>query len=273
MGIIMDIRIQKITPDVARTMLDRNTGNRPVDKSVLDRYTMEMKCGRWLNDGAPIRFSKSGRLLDGQHRLSAVCQSGIPIDAVVVCGLDDDAFKTMDTGKARIAADVLGAKGYPHRIAAAAIAAAWFYYTKNGHPGARGGADKITNAIALDIYESNPEIAEAASFRGAHVWIARHIPSMAFGTLYVACAKAGQRIMVREFFSELCSPTRAAINTSVIPLRDKLIENRASKEKMAPAMVAAYVFKSYRDYRDGRAARQLRIVLRDGRLTRDHFKI
>lgn len=269
----MDITIETITPATASRMLQSNTANRPIDRSVLDRYANEIKSGRWDNDGSPIKFSKSGILLDGQHRLSAVCKAGMPIEAIVIRGLDDESFKTMDTGKKRNVSDILGVKGYKNTAAAASIASSYYYYVKTGHPANLGGAEKVTNAIALDVYEQNPEIAEAASFKENHIWIKKHLTSMAFGVLYVAACKIGERNIVQDFFKELCHPTARAFNSSIIPMRDRLIENKVSREKMSRTLMAAYVFKAYRDFRDGRNVRQLKVVLKDGKVTREHFKL
>jgi len=179
----------------------------------------------------------------------------------------------MDTGKKRGVADILGIKGYKNVNVAAAITSSYYYYLKTGHPGNLGGPKKITNQEALVVYEKNPEIAEAAFFMASNGWIKRHMTSMSFGPLYVAACKRGDRQVVSQFFTELCSPTERSVSTSVMTLRDRLIENKASREKMSAALVAALTFKAYRDFRDGRIVKQLKVVMKDGRLTRDHFNL
>jgi hypothetical protein len=269
----MDISIETITPAVARKMLQANTDNRPLTEAFVQRYASDIQAGQWVNDGSPIRFSCSGRLLDGQHRLMAVVASGGQIDAVVIRGLDDDAFETMDTGKPRTAADVLAINGAKNFTCAASIAAAWIYYNAHGHPGSRGGADKARNGDILRVYQETPEIAEAASFHGSRKWIRAHIGAGMFGALYVAACKRGERGTMLQFFNELISPTGLAIGTSVMPLRDRLIEDKASREKMGRAMQGAYLFKAYRDFRDLRTVKQLKVVLNNGRLTKEHFAL
>jgi hypothetical protein len=46
----------------------------------------------------PICFASTGRLLNSQHRLSAVAQSGVPINVAVARGLSEEAFATCDHG-------------------------------------------------------------------------------------------------------------------------------------------------------------------------------
>jgi hypothetical protein len=269
----MDISIETITPAIAAKMLETNTANRPLTKAIVERYAADIAGGRWVNDGSPIRFARCGLLLDGQHRLSAIVMAGKPIDAVVMRGLDDNAFTTMDTGKGRGGADILGIAGFKNYTVAASVAAAWLYYSTSGHPGNKGGARKVRNAEILEATQQNPEISEAANYYAGHKWIRSHISSTMFGALYVAACKRGERAIVLRFFGEIANPTTAAIGTSVMPLRERLIENRVAREKMAPTFQGAYLFKAYRDFRDGRSVKQLRVVLHNGGLTKEHFAL
>ena len=179
----------------------------------------------------------------------------------------------MDTGKGRGGSDILGIAGFKNYTVAASVAAAWLYYSTSGHPGNKGGARKARNSEILEAAQQNPEISEAASYYAGHKWIKAHISSTMFGALYVAACKRGERAAVLRFFGELANPTTAAIGTSVMPLRERLIENRAAREKMAPSFQGAYLFKAYRDFRDGRSVKQLKVVLHNGGLTKEHFAL
>ena len=57
--------------------------------------------------GDPIRFSKTGKMIDGQHRLQAILNSGISVQCVVMRDLADDIFDVLDSGKPRGKVDVL----------------------------------------------------------------------------------------------------------------------------------------------------------------------
>ena len=73
--------------------------NRKVDDNLVDRYAHQMKKGLWDVNGEGIIIAESGRLLNGQHRLHAVIKSGKTIQSVVIYGVEEEAFKTIDTGK------------------------------------------------------------------------------------------------------------------------------------------------------------------------------
>lgn len=111
-----------ITPAIAKELLELNTDNRPVKERTVLLYSEEMKAGNWKFNGDSIRFSKAGRLIDGQHRLMAIIKSGTTQIFNVQTGLDDDSFAVIDIGKNRSAGDVLAMAKYksPSILAAAA---------------------------------------------------------------------------------------------------------------------------------------------------------
>jgi len=108
----MDTIIKEISPVEATEMLKKNKGNRDVKEKHVLFLAKEMDSGNWLFDGQPIRLDKVGRVLDGQHRLNAVIRHGKPVKFLVINGIEQKAFKVMDTGMVRNAADVLSIKGY-----------------------------------------------------------------------------------------------------------------------------------------------------------------
>ena len=105
----MQSGIETITPKVASRYLQANTGNRPLRRTSVEQLARAMLRNEWRLTHQGIAFSASGRLLDGQHRLQAVVDSGVSVQMVIVRGLPDDAFMAMDIGNRRTTADVLSA--------------------------------------------------------------------------------------------------------------------------------------------------------------------
>jgi hypothetical protein len=60
-----------------------------------------MLAGEYLLTHQPIAFDALGRLIDGQHRLAAVVQSGVTVQMWVITGADPETFGVVDTGLAR----------------------------------------------------------------------------------------------------------------------------------------------------------------------------
>ena len=73
-------------------LAELNGGNRKVSSVKVAEYEDAMSVDEWPLTGATIVFGKSGRLLDGQHRLRACVRSGKPFRSYVVFGIDDSAF-------------------------------------------------------------------------------------------------------------------------------------------------------------------------------------
>lgn len=96
-----------MTPDKARDLLSRNPNNRNLSKPLARKYASDMKDGLWLYNGDPIRVSKAGDLLDGQHRLEACVISGVSFETELLEGFPDTVMPTIDTGRRRSAGDAL----------------------------------------------------------------------------------------------------------------------------------------------------------------------
>lgn len=104
----MKISVMQITPDLAAEFLKRNTGNRTIRKTAVNQYADDLRRGNWKLTHQGVAISPSGRLLDGQHRLWAIVQSGISAQMVVALDVDDDSYAVIDRGKPRRLTDAIG---------------------------------------------------------------------------------------------------------------------------------------------------------------------
>ena len=116
--------VVEITPELAKEILDNhNEGNRPLKKSHVQMLTTTFKRNEWMLNGESIAFSETGRLLDGQHRLTACVHSGRSFKTIVIKGIEDEsAFGTIDIGKPRSVTDLMSLKGLPKSPLFSAIA-------------------------------------------------------------------------------------------------------------------------------------------------------
>jgi|SRR5579859_1421102 len=87
-----------ITPEIAKAFMLANVGNRSVKRRHLARLRAAMKNGEWVVTHQGICFSVTGVLLDGQHRLMAIIESGVGQVVHVFVGFPDEARKKMDDG-------------------------------------------------------------------------------------------------------------------------------------------------------------------------------
>lgn len=107
-----------MTPLLAQLLLTRNHENRPISRRNSDDLAADIANKRWEFNGESIVVSKSGKLLDGQHRCQQVVATGKPIETVVVFGPRDQARFTIDTGKSKTVSNFLSMKGksYTHAL-------------------------------------------------------------------------------------------------------------------------------------------------------------
>ena len=107
MGIEMSI--ERITPQTARLMLETQENDKAAN---CDKIVHAIVSGKWVLNGSPIVFSNKGKLLDGVARLRACVIANTSIDTVVVRGVDDDAFDTIDAFSRRTLSDNLKMQGF-----------------------------------------------------------------------------------------------------------------------------------------------------------------
>jgi hypothetical protein len=104
----IETKLIKITPDIAKKYLERNTENRKLRPSWVTTLAQAIKNNEFITTHQSIAFSKSGRLLDGQHRLHAIVLANKPVDMFVTANLDEDAFHAIDCGIKRNIGDLTG---------------------------------------------------------------------------------------------------------------------------------------------------------------------
>jgi hypothetical protein len=98
----LTVQFVSVTPAMAQTWLRNNIKNRKLRQTTVDAYARDMKAGNWLRTHQGIAFAENGELLDGQHRLSAIVQSGVAIEILVTRGL-----ASAEKGKKLVAQDVM----------------------------------------------------------------------------------------------------------------------------------------------------------------------
>jgi hydrogenase maturation factor len=99
--------VRTITPEVATRLLETNTVNRVLRQWKIDQYARDMKAGKWKLTHQGMALSTEGNILDGQHRLWAVVESGVTIECMVTTGFEREIAAYIDSGLGRTMADHL----------------------------------------------------------------------------------------------------------------------------------------------------------------------
>lgn len=105
----ISFRLVKITPEKARQMLENNSGNRKLYQKTVDGYARDMIAGRWQLTHQCIAVDEFGNLIDGQHRLTAIVQSGVPVMMYLAKYMEKTTAlnRMIDRSRPRNAVDIL----------------------------------------------------------------------------------------------------------------------------------------------------------------------
>lgn len=149
-----------VTPDLAHTLLKRNSHNRSLSKFNVQFLAEEIRSGRWKTTHQGIAVSSDGTLLDGQHRLAAIIEADQPALINVNFDCDPEIFTVIDTGRARTGADALriaGAKtSYETTISAAARAV--LLYRKFPGMSWSGSMARVSPQVVVDVFNQDPDL-------------------------------------------------------------------------------------------------------------------
>lgn len=117
--------IEEVTPAKAAKWLTRNYNNRNIVPGNVDYIRRQIEAGDWMLNGETIKFDVLGNLLDGQHRLTAIVQSGITVHVSVTRGLETRSRSTVDRGSKRSVAQIIQMEhGEKHATLSVAVARA-----------------------------------------------------------------------------------------------------------------------------------------------------
>jgi hypothetical protein len=246
-----------VTPELASELLGCNVSNRPIKDNVFRQYTKDMKNNRWKFNGDIIRFSKSGRLLDGQHRLLAIVESGEPQIFNLQTGLDEEVFDVIDTGKNRTAGDVLSIEGFTNtNVLAAAIRIILQHDSgklsiENKNIEYRWKAQDVVLWLKENGSE---EIMDCLKF-GNLLYMKNHLLQQSTLTafIYMFC-RASNSDKGKEFFDMLMTGNNIspAENSPIFYLREKLILWASSRKVTTQREKYATIIKAWNYWLAGR---------------------
>jgi hypothetical protein len=245
-------RIVEITPDDARQILEGNTKNRPLAKTVIERYARDMKNNSWKMNGETIKISSDGRVIDGQHRLCAIIKSGKAITSMVTYDLDFDVFDTVDCGQKRSAGHVFAIKGEKNYTNLACATRLYARYKRNE-------IDKPDNTLTTADIEKT--LADNPGLRESVEIAAKHYTKVMSLSHAAACHYIFSQLNKDDadiFIVKLLTGIGINASDPVHRLRSRLIDNSLSKSKLPVAYIIALTFKAWNFFRDGKPVKSLR---------------
>ncbi|MEI9925857.1 MAG: hypothetical protein WDN50_22740 [Bradyrhizobium sp.] len=153
----MDAEVVEIGPAEAAQLVSAFKSTGKVDKKLVKAYAEDMAAGRWMLNGASVVLSKEQKVLDGRARLLACIQAKTSFKTLIIKGIDDNTFETIDAVRKRRLADVLTIKRFPHgRALAAALRIIWAYQNSSV-----ASPRNVSPIVLLDLIEAHPDIRDS----------------------------------------------------------------------------------------------------------------
>lgn len=212
-----DMERLTVTPEMAVALLESNRRNRPIRDQHVKRIAAQIKGGKWRYNGDTIKVSDTGNVLDGQHRLWAIIEAKTPVETIVVRGIEEDAFATIDTIRSmRSGGDVLALKGAERFRNQLSEGLKWLLRWQRGCIDTyRAPQHRIENSDVEDAFAKHPTfikaVERAMSLRGV---ANPSIMSFIFYVLSNRSFELGERL-----FDTLKNPVRVRVNDPFFQLR------------------------------------------------------
>ena len=259
--------VQTVTPQLAADILKANTLNRPINEATVADYVDQMKKGLWKLNGEPIIIATGGQLLDGQHRLKAVVDSGVTISAVVIYNVDPSAFSTIDTGRVRTAGDIFSIDGIENANQKAAAVSTYFRLLRKSKDVETANETShdlynsrsvrqlhVSKQEVLKFYKENKELVDSVVFASARcdrkVRLLTRSATSAY-MLYLVINKNHPIEKVTNFFYELFGVIPVT-NKTVSIYNGLLLKNLSKQKILTPQLRHIYMIKTWNAYITGK---------------------
>ncbi len=261
----LQTEVVSVTPELAAKWLETMQVNRKLTTGAIERYKDSMLGGFWTLDASPIRFNTQGHLIDGQHRLWAIIESGTTQQFLVVRNVPDEAFLTMDSGKKRGFSDVLTIEfpGIANDLQVAAATRIIYRHVNGASLSSltTGVGRDIPNSLLLAFFRENQDSITAASRMADAVYSSfpRLLPASKLALL-VWMFQSIDLDDSNEFFQRLKDGKSLNDGSPILALR-RIYGNELIKRTRTNFELVALAVKAWNLYREGTSVQLLLLKL------------
>lgn len=252
-GIKVEQRI--VTPEMAEDLLTHNRNNRPISDQHVRRITEQILAGKWKMNGDTIKISDTKNVLDGQHRLWAIVYSKIPVESLVVDGIPEDSFDTMDTiRRGRSGADVIALQGASLGRGTIAGAIMWLIRIQRGVvPEYRRPEYRIENSDIRAAFVVHGKGLERARERTARLTGLGSKPLLTAMFYWLTNRDA---FLAERMVATLENPSKASLDDPFFRLREYFVGRRDAN--IDPVVTIAVIIKAANLAKHGKECKLLR---------------
>lgn len=259
-----------VTPDQAAALLESNACNRNISPRDVNKYARAMAKGQWVDVGDPIRISTDGRLLDGQHRLTALVLAGIPVRLLVITGVPAAHQDRMDGGRKRSAADQLRMMGMKDSNVASSVANMVMAWQVDDIPARR--ISYSTHDI-VGFVEDNLDTVERAVTWGRRTATAIHASSTQAGAAYFMAESAAGIMAASSFYDALVSGHNLSPGDPILTVRGVFLRHKTDQRRgVKPNIEAYWLAKAWNHWRNGNTVGKI-LLPKGGELIANDYRM
>lgn len=254
-----------ITPDVAEQYLSSNTHNRRLQDFSVKKYAEVMRKGLW-DEGAPvapISFDTDGVLINGQHRLWAIIESGVTLTLTVVTNAKPESFAVIDQGHKRTTGQVAQLAGVKNATAVTSMAGYLLRYDKDHSIVWTAKTPLITTEETLQYTHEYDDLLQYAYAEAMSIGVLLNIVNLNLALAMVIILRDSEhKDRYLEFAEGLRTGAGLAEGDARLALRNYkgLVDPRAEKHStyLQKQVQVSMVLKAWNAFITGRPVKSLR---------------
>lgn len=258
----ISVRIELVTPELAGDLLATNfANNRTLRQPRVDSYAKQMESGHWTIAESAICFDQQGRLVNGQHRLTACIQANVPFLSVFMFGIDQAGILNLDTGYGRSMGQSLHILGISSATNIASIAeyiSRWNARKTTAPHNQSGGSLMTRTERAAFVTENEADLREAFAW-GMSVYRVTTANRTSASLCYLLFKEVGGKEQAEEFFTRLVEGTMLEEGSPILLLLKRLSTSGSSRKRSQynPWEQVYITIKAWNMWRTGRYAKTL----------------
>lgn len=253
------VSIELVSPEQGQRWLGRNLRNRPITPGRVAYFEGIIARGEWRLSPDAVMLEDDGgdgKLLNAQHRLTALVNSGQTLPFIVLRGAGIPNQEITDTGQRRTLAHFLAMRGEVHYAALAAGIRALWRYEQDGVPVVRSAQPSPQQGF--DVLARHEGIRDS-------LWVHSRASGMLLGSLCVVLhyvfSQTGWDDAQEDadaFFTKLVSGENLSQGDPILTLRERLLRERSRMGRTSfPELEAGLTIKAWNLWQHGTAVERL----------------
>lgn len=151
-----------VSPEQAQQWLDGMPSQRRLRKAKVEQLRRQIVDGRWKVLPHGIVFDTEGKLIDGQHRMTALVQAGRPLPVRCTFNVDPGLFLQIDADAApKTIEDMLKHEGVPAGLTTVISEPIRMLFREEIGMSPHEPNSRPTNAEGLEVYRRHPRLVAA----------------------------------------------------------------------------------------------------------------